>query len=127
MMSSLLLPRTAIALVWIYQGVWCKLLGHAPLHQKIVGTVPFLNSSRTRQVLVALGFYECVLGAWVLSGIRAHEAALLQTLLLVSMNAAGLFWARRLISEPVGMLLQNLVFLVLAWVAAGEIGFYAGV
>ena len=49
----------------------------------------------------------------------------MQTLLLVSMNAAGLLWARRLISEPAGMLLQNFVFLMLAWVAAGQLGSYA--
>jgi hypothetical protein len=127
MTSSLLLPRTAIALVWIYQGFWCKLLGRAPHHQKIVGTAPFLNPSRARQALVVLGLIECVLAAWVLSGIRPHEAALMQTLLLVSMNAAGLLWAGSLIPDRVGMLLQNFVFLVLAWIAAGELGFYAGV
>ena len=124
-MPSLLLPRTAIALVWIYHGLWCKLLGHAPHHQKIVETAPFLDSFRARQALVALGFLECVLAAWVLSGIRAREAAVMQTLLLVSMNAAGLLWARRLISDPAGMLLQNFVFLILAWAAAGQLGSYA--
>jgi hypothetical protein len=127
MTSSVLLPRAAIALVWFYQGFWCKLLGRAPHHRKIVGTAPFLNSSGARQAVMVLGVAECVLAAWVLSGIRAHEAALMQTLLLVSMNTAGLLWARRLISDPAGMLLQNFVFLVLAWVAAGEPGFYAGV
>lgn len=126
-MSSLLLPRTAIALVWIYQGFWCKLLGHAPHHQKIVEATPFFNSSLARQALVALGFFECVLAAWVLSGIHPHEAAVMQTILLVSMNTAGIWWARSLISDTVGMLLQNFVFLLLAWVAAGELVSYAAV
>ena len=36
-MPSLLLPRAAIALVWLYQGLWMKLLGRAPRHQKMVG------------------------------------------------------------------------------------------
>ncbi len=121
-MPSLLLPRVAIALVWLYQGLWCKLLNCAPHHQKIVATVPFLNSSHARQALVAIGSLECVLAAWVLAGFRAHEAALMQTLLLGFMNTAGLLWARRLILDPVGMLLQNAVFLLLAWVAAGELG-----
>jgi hypothetical protein len=126
MMSSLLLPRTAVALVWIYQGFWCKLVGHAPHHQKILETAPFLNCSRARQALVGLGCFECVLAAWVLSGIRPREAAVMQTVLLVSMNTAGLLWARSLISDTMGMLLQNFVFLLLAWVAAGELGSYAG-
>lgn len=38
-MPSLLLPRVAIALVWLYQGLWMKLLGRALRHQKIVGAV----------------------------------------------------------------------------------------
>lgn len=120
-MPSLLLPRTAIALVWLYQGLWCKLLDHSPHHQKIVGTVPFLNSSQARQALFALGCLECALAVWVLSGLRSNEAALVQTLLLASMNTAGLFWARSLIADPLGMLLQTFVFLLLVWVAAGKL------
>lgn len=121
-MPRLLLPRAAIAMVWLYQGLWCKLLNRAPGHQKIVATAPFLNSSQARHALVALGCLECVLAAWVLSGFRTHEAALIETLLLGFMNTAGLVWARRLIPDPMGMLLQNAVFLLLAWTAAGEIG-----
>lgn len=124
-MSSLLLPRAAIALVWVYQGLWCKLLSHAPHHQKIVQTTPFLGPFRQRQALLALGFLECVLAAWVLSGIHAREAALIETLLLVAMNISGLVWARRLISDPMGMLLQNFVFLILAWIAAGQLDYHA--
>ena len=119
-MPSLLLPRIAIALVWLHQGLWCKLLGRAPHHQKIVGSVPFLSESQARRTLFLLGSLECVLAAWVLSGFRAREAALIQTLLLVSMNFAGMVWARGLIHDRVGMLLQNLVLLTLAWVTAGE-------
>jgi uncharacterized membrane protein YphA (DoxX/SURF4 family) len=127
MMSSLFLPRTAIALVWIYQGFWCKLLGHAPHHQKIVESTPFFNSSLARPALLGLGLFECALAAWVVSGIRAREAAVVQTVLLVFMNTAGILWARSLISDTAGMLLQNFAFLLLAWVAAGELGCYAGV
>jgi hypothetical protein len=126
-MSSLLLTRTAIASVWLYQGLWCKIFGRVPHHEAIVGGVPFLSAAQARRVLLALGSLECVLAAWVVSGIYAREAALTQTLLLVSMNAAGLIWARRMIPDPVGMLLQNFVFLLLAWVAAGEFGPYAGI
>ncbi len=124
-MLSLALPRAAIALVWLYQGLWCKLLGRATRHGKIVGKVSFLNAAQARQALLVLGSMECVLAAWVISGFRAREAALVETLLLGSMNAAGLLWARKLIPDPVGMLLQNLAFLVLAWMAAGQMGFYA--
>ena len=124
-MLSPLVLRLAIASVWFYQGFWCKLLGHAPQHRKIVETTPFLDSFRARQALIALGIWECLLAAWVLSGIHARDAAVMQTLLLVSMNAAGLLWARSLISDAVAMLLQNFAFLLLAWIAAGQVGCHA--
>jgi uncharacterized membrane protein YphA (DoxX/SURF4 family) len=123
-MPSLLILRTAIASVWLYQGLWLKLLGRAPGHQKIVGTVPFLSSRQARWAVMLLGSLECGLAVWVLSGFQAREAALAETLLLGFMNAAGLLWARNLIPDPVNMLLQNFVFLLLAWVAAGS-GSYA--
>jgi hypothetical protein len=116
-MSSLL-PRAAIAAVWIYQGLWCKLLGRMPHHQEIVGTVPLLTPSRAHRALLGLGLLECLIAVWVLSGIRSREAALLQTFLLVAMNAAGLIWASRAIPDPLGMLLQNFTFLLLVWIAA---------
>ncbi len=125
-MSSLLLTRAAIASVWLYQGLWCKLLGRMPHHQAMVGVVPFLNTSQARIAVRVLGSLECGLAVWVLCGMHAREAAVAQTLLLVSMNAAGLFWASRMIPDPVGMLFQNFTFLLLAWIAAGEFRPYAG-
>src|SRR5258708_25252282 len=115
-MSSLWLSRAAIASVWLYQGLWCKLLGRVPHHREIVGMVPFLDATQAHRALLTLGFLECVVAVWVLSGIRARAAALMQTVLLGSMNAAGLIWASRLIPDPAGMLFQNFVFLTLAWV-----------
>jgi uncharacterized membrane protein YkgB len=117
---SNLLPRAAISSVWIYQGLWCKVLGRMPRHQEIVGTVPFLDAARAHRVLLGLGLLECVIAFWVLSGIWARDAALIQTLLLAGMNAAGLIWAKRAIPDPFGMLLQNFAFLLLAWIAAGS-------
>jgi hypothetical protein len=42
-----------------------------------------------------------------------------QTALIAARNAGGLWRSRRLIQDPVGMIVQNAAFLVLAWVAAG--------
>jgi hypothetical protein len=117
-MMSNLFPRAAVASVWIYQGLWCKVFGRVPHHEEIVGSIPFLNPSRAHRALVALGLLECAIALWVLSGIWAPEAASLQTFLLSAMNAAGLVWASRAIPDPIGMLLQNFAFLVLAWIAA---------
>jgi uncharacterized membrane protein YphA (DoxX/SURF4 family) len=124
-MPGLALIRIAIALVWLYQGLWCKILGRMPRHEAVIGAAPFLNGARGHAALMALGFFECVLAVWVLSGGKPRAAALVETALLAGMNAGGILWARRIIPDPAGMLLQNFAFLVLAWVAAGEAGSYA--
>lgn len=118
-MSSLI-PRAAIASVWMYQGLWCKLLDRMPHHREIVGAVPFVSPSRADRALVALGLLECVVGLWVLCGFGPGEAAWVQTFLLVAMNAGGLIWAKRAVPDRVGMLLQNFAFLLLVWIAAGR-------
>jgi len=116
------LIRAAVAAVWLYQGLWCKLLGGAGRHAEIVGSVPGLGAAAAHGLLLAIGAAECALAVWTFSGIRPRQAALSQTFMLAAMNGAGLLWAARLIADPAAMLLQNFAFLLLAWVAAEEPG-----
>src|SRR5437879_2254270 len=102
-------------MVWPYQGLWCKILGGAPHHQAVASAIWGLSSLSPKLTLVGLGAFECFISVWVLSGRRARLAAVVQTALLVAMNAAGLIWARRLIPDPAGMVVQNLAFLTLVW------------
>ncbi len=118
-MHNLLLIRGSIALVWLYQGLWCKLLIRQSRHQAIIRAVPYLAGAQARAALFTLGATEAFIGAWVVSGWRAPEAALVQTGLVLLMNGGGIIWARQIIPDPVGMLVQNFVFLILVWVAAG--------
>jgi hypothetical protein len=111
------LIRLSIALVWLYQGLWCKVLGRAPGHVAVISAVPFIGPGGSRVALITLGLVECGIAAWVLSGERMHQAAIVQTVLLVAMNLGGLIWAWRLIPDPPGMILQNFAFLMLIWVA----------
>ena len=55
----------------------------------------------------------------MLTGIEPWWCALVQTLLLVTLNANGLVWSRHIIHDPAGMVVKNFAFLVLVWVAAG--------
>jgi hypothetical protein len=119
-MPSLRLIRTSIALVWMYEGLWCKVLGHAPRHEAILTSLPLLTTAEAHSLLLALGCLECAIGVWVISGWRPAQGVLIQTALLVSMNAGGLIFAARLVPDPAGMLLQNFTFLLLAWTAAAN-------
>jgi hypothetical protein len=112
------LIRFSIALVWVYQGFWCKVCAGSQAHLAVISSVPFLGSGFGRVALIALGLAESCIAAWVLSGRRMQQAAVVQTVLLIAMNTGGLVWAWRLIPDPVGMILQNFAFLLLIWVAA---------
>ncbi|HTY41099.1 MAG TPA: DoxX-like family protein [Thermoanaerobaculia bacterium] len=112
------LIHSAIAAVWLYEGLWCKLLEGDKRQREIVARVPRLGPSFSGPFLKLLGAAEVGIAAWVLSGAHPVAAAAVQTLLLVALNASGLIFARRLIHDPAGMIVKNFAFLVLAWVSA---------
>jgi len=113
------LIRAAVAAVWIYEGLWCKLLHGQPRELEVVEAVPRFGRAIGARFLQALGIVEVALGVWVLSGIAPRACAIAQTVLLVTLNANGLVWARHLIHDPAGMVVKNIAFLALAWVASG--------
>jgi hypothetical protein len=112
------LIRVAVAAVWIYEGLWCKLLHGQPHEFEIVEAVPYFGPRVGKLFLQVLGAVEVALGVWTLSAISPQLCAVSQTLLLVTLNASGLLWARHIIHDPGGMVVKNLAFLVLVWVAA---------
>ena len=112
------LIRIAVSAVWLYEGLWCKLLGGEPHQLRVVEAVPGLDPRAKRLFLKFLGAVEVGLALWALSGIASVPCAAAQTLLLVALNTAGLLWARRIIHDPGGMVVKNFAFLVLVWVSA---------
>jgi hypothetical protein len=119
-MPSLLLSQIAVAAVWFYEGLWCKLMGGIPLQVDVLEAVPFFTRQSAQWMLRAIGLVECALALWVLSGLWPVLAAAAQTALLVTMNSGGLLWARQIIPDPAGMIVKNFAFLVLAWVVAAQ-------
>jgi uncharacterized membrane protein YphA (DoxX/SURF4 family) len=113
------LIRAAVAAVWLYEGLWCKLLRGEPREFEVVEAVPRYGKRFGVPFLLALGAVEVAIGIWVLTGLEPLLCAVTQTVLLVSLNVNGIIWSRHLIHDPRGMLVKNFAFLVLAWVAAG--------
>jgi DoxX-like family len=112
------LVRGAVAAVWLYEGLWCKLLSRGPGQLEVVEAVPILGARWARRFLLMLGIVEVCVSLWVVSGWLPGLCALAQTLLLVSLNSGGVLWARHKIHDPAGMVLKNLALLTLAWVGA---------
>jgi hypothetical protein len=122
MITSLLPPvsliHVAVAAVWLYEGLWCKLLNGQPRQVRVVAAMPRYGAHIGTQLLKLLGVVEVVVGVWILTRIAPIVCAVAQTALLVTLNACGLLWARRLIDDPAGMVIKNFAFLVLVWISA---------
>ena len=116
------LIRVAVAGVWLYEGLWCKLLGGEPHQLQVVAAVPRYGARVGALFLKALGLVEVGMGIWALSGILPIPCAIAQTVLLVTLNANGIVWARHVIHDPAGMVVKTFAFLVLAWVSASLAG-----
>jgi uncharacterized membrane protein len=117
-MPPLWLLQAAVAAVWLYEGLWCKVLARSPHQFEVVEQVPMLAPRTAHTLLRLLGVVETALGFWVLSGWRPIAAAAVQTALLIGLNSAGIYFSRQRIPDPAGMVLKNAALLVLAWVAA---------
>ena len=116
-MTRLWAARAAIALVWLYNGLWCKLLHGCPSHAQIVASIPGLDPRAAMVLVWVLGALEVALAAWVLSGLSSRAAAAVQTTLLVGMNLGGIVFAAERIPDVGAMLVQNIAFLTLIWLA----------
>ena len=126
MQDAILFPplaaiRASVAAVWVYEGLWCKILGGVDSQVDVVTAVPRLGAF-ARPFLKLLGVGEVALAIWVMTGIAPGLCAIAQTVLLVLLNANGLVWARHLIREPAGMVIKNIAFLMLVWICGASAG-----
>jgi DoxX-like family len=104
--------------LWLQQGMWNKVLGARPEQADIVAGVPLVGRRHARTVTVALGWAETALAAWVISRRAPRPAAVVQTLLIVSMNAGGWWFARNHLRDPRRLVLRNAALIALIWAAA---------
>ena len=73
-----------IALVWIINGLFCKVLDFVPRHEAIVAKI--LSEEHSRLLIVLIGLSEILMAIWILSGIKSRWNAITQILIVASMN-----------------------------------------
>lgn len=74
----------AISLVWLVNGLFCKVLGFVPRHEQIVGRI--LGDSNAPILTQLIGVSETIMAFWVLSRFRSRLNAILQMFLVAFMN-----------------------------------------
>ena len=108
-----MLAQIVIGSVWVFHGVYSKLLNGIPRHRLIVGTI--LGKERAQPATRIIGTLEFLLGVWVFTGWGPVWCAFIQTMAIVAMNWLEIRLARRLLISAGGMLLLNFGFLSLVW------------
>src|SRR5690349_4062828 len=97
--------------VWHYHGYDTNLLHGSPRQLLIDQSVPVLAGAVGRMALIIIGAGEMLLALWVISGRAARLCAATQTIILLSMNALELTFARSHLLSPPMLVPVNLLFL----------------
>jgi hypothetical protein len=108
-----LVAQIVIGAVWVFHGVYSKLLNGIPRHRLIVGRI--LGDAHAGLATKVIGVLEVLLGFWVISGWERTGCAVVQTLAVVGMNTLEISLAGDLLISAIGMVILNLGFLSLVW------------
>jgi hypothetical protein len=74
----------SIATVWVINGFFCKVLNMVPRHQEIIARI--LGNEHSAVFTIAIGFSETAMAIWIVSGIGTKLNAIVQILVIASMN-----------------------------------------
>ncbi len=73
-----------IALIWLANGLFCKVLNMVPRHQEIVAAI--LGQEHARLLTVVIGISEIGMAVWILSGFKSRLNAIVQIVVITVMN-----------------------------------------
>lgn len=84
-----------IALVWLVNGLYCKILNQVPRHEAIVAQI--INTAHSRLLIIIIGFLEICMAIWILSQYKQKCNAVLQIIIILLMNCIEFIMASNLL------------------------------
>jgi hypothetical protein len=105
--------QIVIGSVWVFHGLYSKILNGLPRHRLIVGKI--LGDANAGIATRVIGVLEMLLGLWAWTGWQPVGCAVVQTAAIVAMNSLEIFLARELLISAIGMVILNAGFLTLVW------------
>jgi hypothetical protein len=73
-----------IASIWLTNGLFCKVLHLVPRHEKIVAGI--LGDEHSALLTMLIGISEILMAIWILIGIKRRLNAIVQMLVIATMN-----------------------------------------
>jgi hypothetical protein len=80
---------TMIFIVWLANGLFCKVLNLVPRHQQIVARI--LGEDYSRPLTVIIGIAEIAMAVWVLTRFQSRLNAITQIMVVAAMNILEYF------------------------------------
>ena len=102
-----------IGSVWVFHGLYSKILDGIPRHRLIVSRI--LGEDTGGPATILIGSMEILLGLWTFSGLQRRACATVQTLAILSMNTLEIYLANDLLISAIGMLALNAAFIAMIW------------
>jgi hypothetical protein len=102
-----------IALVWLVNGLYCKLLNGVPRHQEIVGWI--LGTQHSALLTKWIGVGEVLMAIWVVSGYWRRQNAMVQIGIVLLMNILEFVLVPHLLLWGKLNLVFALLFAVVIW------------
>lgn len=88
-------------MVWLANGLFCKLLGYVPRHEEIVKRILMLDRPSANFVTSIIGILEMLMAVWILTRIKSKFNTLTQIVIIAAMNILEfllvpdlLFWGK---------------------------------
>lgn len=109
-----------ISLVWLINGLFCKLLNIVPRHQEIVASI--LGKDHDLLFTKIIGILEVLMFTWIISGIRSKTCAITQIIVILLMNCIEFYIVPDLLLFGKLNLLVALVFT--SFIYLNQFGFH---
>jgi len=73
-----------IAIVWLINGLLCKVLNIVPRHEQIVSRI--LGEDYSKPLTIAIGVSEVIMAIWIVSNYKKRVNTILQIIVITTMN-----------------------------------------
>lgn len=110
--------RCVLALIWLYNGLWLKIIEVDPHHLQIVSGIARSIGRSPKEFLLIIGALETLLAAGILSGLLNRFVSYFQIGIILLMNTIGIIYGGGAIKDPLGLIIMNLPVIMCALMVA---------
>jgi uncharacterized membrane protein YphA (DoxX/SURF4 family) len=110
--------RCVLALVWLFNGLWKKILCVDPHHLAIVSAACSECRLPPQSTLAVIGACETLLALGILSGLFYRFVSIFQIVIVLTMNIIGMISTGSSLANALGVIITNLPLIICALVVA---------